>query len=372
MSERDVKSDRTTSRRPVTARPAAPRRPSAARAASMLGNRAFTNLVARTPTRTLARQEDVLDPLGTFNWAVESITPIQLSGSVGRGGDNDPADVMAVRDRLWLLGFQSGESIDELAQAIESYQRSALHFKHPDGRVDPGGQTIGGLNAYKVADQPSPTPNPTPTPTPTPTPAGGLAPGDHVWEWNGNVSEAKDIPQKDWFGTTAANDFGGHGKEIHEYVIYPDHVKRGQPHMMSGKGSFAWLNNNPGNLTGGGTSVGEYPGKRNWHGFLIFPTPEDGLAAIPKFLKANGYGPLSIAAAFKKYAPKGDGKNDPAHYAQSVADAIGVSVDTKIDDLTDDQLVEIAKAIKKMEGTVPGDELSRTDPSIPEAIRNRL
>jgi hypothetical protein len=196
----------------------------------------------------------------------------------------------------------------------------------------------------------------------------GLGAGDHVWYWNGKVSTDTKIPQQAWFGTTGPNDYGGRGTEIYEFVIYEDHVKRGQPHMLHGKGSFAWLNNNPGNLTAGGTNVGEYPGKRNWHNFIIFPTPEAGLSAIPKFLKANGYGTLSLTAAFKRYAPKGDGTNDPMHYAQSVADATGVSVDTKISDLSDDQLTEVAKAIARMEGTVPGDGWPVGDGRIPAEV----
>jgi hypothetical protein len=329
----------------------------------MLGNRAFTQLVQR--------QTD-LEVVHLDRGAYEAATAIDLSGSVGRGGDNDPADVLAVRERLASLGYPAGDSVEELAGAIESYQRNVLHFKRPDGRVDRGGQTLAGLNAYKAADQQPPSPGPSPTPPPSPTPAGGLEPGDHVWEWSGLTSQEKNIPQKQWFGTTAESDYGGHGKEIYEYVVYPDHVKRGQPHMRSGKGSFAWLNNNPGNLTAGGTNVGEYPGKRNWHNFIVFPTVEAGMAGIPRFLKANGYGPLSLAAAFKRYAPKGDGKNNPEHYAQSVADAIGVGVETTVNQLTEEQLKEVAKAIAKMEGSVPGETMSRNDPRLPEAIRSRL
>jgi hypothetical protein len=204
---------------------------------------------------------------------------------------------------------------------------------------------------------------------------GPLSAGDHVWEWNGRVSMSKEIPRARWFpGSTGPNDYLGHGREIFEYVVYPDHVKRGQPHMRGGKGSFAWLNNNPGNLTAGGANVGEYPDKRNWHNFLIFPSREAGMDAIPKFLKANRYGPLSLSGAFRKYAPKGDGKNDPEHYAQSVVDALAgdVTMDTTIDELTEEQLKVVAKAIAKMEGSVPGQELPLTDPSLPTAISSQL
>ena len=208
-----------------------------------------------------------------------------------------------------------------------------------------------------------------------PSSGAALGPGDHVWEWNGNISTAKSIPRAEWFeGSTGPTDYLGHGKEIYQYVIYPDHVKRGQPHMRGGKGTFAWLNNNPGNLTAGGKQLGEYPGKRNWHNFLIFPTMEAGRQAIPRFLKANGYGPLSLRAAFKKYAPSGDGGNNPERYAQSVVDALGgsVTLESTIDSLTDDQLMEVAKAIEKMEASVAGDTFSRSDTRLPPALRERL
>jgi hypothetical protein len=361
VSFRDDERDRVSAGGRTSRRPPVARRPSAANAATMLGNRAFSQLVQR---------QSVTDDLG---WMIDTLTPISLSGSVGRDADNNEDDVLHVRERLYLLGFPPGETLDELAQAISEYQRLALHFKHPDGKIDPGGQTIAGLNAYKLADQPAPQPppNPNPTPNPTPTPDGGLQPGDVVWAWGDKTSQTPDIPQKAWFDTTAKSDYGGHGKDIYQYVVYPDHVKRGQPHMRTGKGSFAWLNNNPGNLTAGGANVGEYQGKRNWHHFLIFPSVDAGMEAIPKFLKANGYGPLSISDAFERYAPKKDG-NDPEHYAKMVADATGVGLDTKINDLSEEQLKEVAKAIQKMEGSVAGDTLSRNDPTLPEAIRNRL
>jgi hypothetical protein len=156
-------------------------------------------------------------------------------------------------------------------------------------------------------------------------------------------------------------------------VIYADHVKRGQPHMRKGKGSFAWLNNNPGNLTKGKVNVGEFERKPNWHNFVIFPTPQEGFDAIPRFLKVYGFLPMSIAAAFERYAPKKDG-NDPDRYAREVVAALGrpVTLDTKLGTLTDDQMLEVQRAIKRMEGWVPGDTLWRDDASIPEAIRSRL
>lgn len=232
----------------------------------------------------------------------------------------------------------------------------------------------------KPVPRPKPNPNPGPSlqpphPKPNPGPAMEFDPGDHAWEYKGLISQANSIPRKEWFeGSEHETDYKGHGSEISHYVIYPDHLKRGRPHMRGHPGTFAWLNNNPGNLTAGGSNVGEYPGKRSWHNFLIFPSPEVGFDAIPKFLKANRYGPMSILDAFKRYAPKGDGINKPDHYAQSVVDAIGgsVTLQTKIDDLDSAQMLEVQKAIRKMEGVVAGDTLARDDAQVPPAIKTRL
>ena len=355
------------------------RRPSPQRLASSLGNRAFTSLVGRS--RTLARFRDAEAEDVPLNLTELDTGPIELTGSVGRGGQNDAGDVAAVRTRLETLGYVTGDSIDSLASAIEAYQRDVLAFKHPDGRADPGGMTVAGLSAGRTSprrDDPAPPTPPQPTPPqpdPNPPAPGKLGAGDHVWYWNGQVSTDKDIPRLSWFpSSSGASDYLGHGKEIFQFVVYPDHVKRGQPHMRSGPGTYSWINNNPGNLTAGGVNVGEYPGKRNWHNFIVFPTREAGFDAIPRFLKANGYGPLGIAAAFRRYAPSGDGINNPETYAQRVVDAIGggVTTETKINELTDDQMREVQNAIAKMEGAIKGDELARDDPRIPPEVRALL
>jgi hypothetical protein len=77
--------------------------------------------------------------------------PIRLGGSVGRGGQNDLDDVAVVSARLQELGFDPGNSIQDLAAAINEYQRDVLNFKHPDGRVDPRGPTEAALSAGQAA-----------------------------------------------------------------------------------------------------------------------------------------------------------------------------------------------------------------------------
>ncbi|KAB2364576.1 hypothetical protein [Bacillus thuringiensis] len=203
--------------------------------------------------------------------------------------------------------------------------------------------------------------------------------GDHVWYWNGNISLDQNIPRALWFPGSNPhdlNDYQGHGKEIYNYVVYADEIVRGRPHMRNYEGSFAWLNNNPGNITGlpGGLDFGQYPGKFNWHNFLIFPTWNDGFNAIALLLRSPAYVDLSILDGFKKYAPASDG-NNPVAYANAVAAALsheGVTVNTRIGDLTDDQMLVMQYKIQEVEGVIPGDSLAWDSEDLPTEIASQL
>lgn len=197
-----------------------------------------------------------------------------------------------------------------------------------------------------------------------------LEPGDHAWYWNGLVSTDRNIPQASWFpGFQGPTDYLGHGKEILHFVLYDSEIARGQPHMRNFPGSFSWLNNNPGNLTGvdGGPDYGQYPGKFNWHRFLVFPTWEAGFAAIAQFLHGPNYVGLSILQALEKYAPASDG-NDPVRYAGQIAESLGVSTETVIGDLDDDQMIVVQNKITEVEGAIPGDALAYDSPDLPPEL----
>ena len=93
--------------------------------------------------------------------------------------------------------------------------------------------------------------------------------------------------------------------------------------------SIPQKNNNPGSLRN--PKTGE---------FNNYATPQDGFAALLNDLQAKqqgttttGLGPSSSLVEFaEKYAPKSDG-NDPARYAASLANRIGVRPDAKLKDL---------------------------------------
>ncbi|WP_367325632.1 hypothetical protein [Streptomyces sp. HUAS ZL42] len=197
-----------------------------------------------------------------------------------------------------------------------------------------------------------------------------LEPGDHVWYWNGNISQELSIPQSSWFpGFQGPTDYLGHGKEIFNFVIYENEVARGRPHMRNHPGSHAWLNNNPGNITGvpGGPDFGQFPNKFNWHHFLIFPSWEAGFDAIAQLLRSPKYASHSITDAFRIYAPASDG-NDPVRYAQDVAAATGVPESTTIQELDDDQMLVMQNKIMQIEGVIPGETLAYDSPELPEEI----
>lgn len=207
-----------------------------------------------------------------------------------------------------------------------------------------------------------------------------LEPGDHVWYYDdggdGMISQDKDIPRLQWFptaSTTVQTDYLGNGGKIFNFVIYADEIDRGQPHLKHGAGTYAWLNNNPGNITGkpGGTDYGQFPGKFNWHNFLIFPAWDIGYAAIAQLLREPQYASLSILDAFKRYAPGSD-SNNPALYAQKVADALGVDTSMMVGDLDENQMIVMQDKITEIEGAVPGDTLAYDDPRLPQALKDLL
>ena len=206
-------------------------------------------------------------------------------------------------------------------------------------------------------------------------PVAPLEPGDHVWWWNGQMSAARDIPRLIWFpGSANDTDYQGHGGEIFQFVLHSDgSILRGQPHMTGYAGSQAWLNRNPGNITGhaGGHDYGQYPDKFNWHGFLIFPTRDVGFAAIATLLTSDAYRDLTLLDAFEKYAPAKDG-NNPAQYAADVAAAAQVTTATTIGSLTSDQLLLVQQKIEAIEGSIPGTTLDATSAELPEEYRALL
>jgi hypothetical protein len=310
-----------------------------------------------------------------------------------QGTAGEPAPVLSagpavakVQTALITLGYAlprfgaDGTFGAETAAAVSTF-KSAKDIQPPDPVV--GRATIAALDtALLASNQPSPPPGPAPQPAPWPIPTpvrGHMQPGDHLWHYRGLISPANNIPAE-WFPhPTKAERYEGHGADITHYVLHTgDRVYCGQPHLAGQPGTWAWLNNNPGNITRGGMNLGQYPGKVNWHNFLIFPSYDIGFRAIGEFMrngrysKSGFYRELSLTEAFRHYAPAGDGANDPARYGREVAEALGVSEDTPVGDLTNTQMLRMQDKIQQIEGFRPGRILARDDADLPAAVRTAL
>lgn len=119
-------------------------------------------------------------------------------------------------------------------------------------------------------------------------------------------------------------------------------------------GTVAWRNNNPGNIRKSkfayaNGAVGETD---KW---AVFPDEETGLRAITKLLRTNNYNNLSVKDAIHRWAPFSDG-NNPENYSRHVAKITGLSPDARIKDLSDNDLMQIARAIQTIEGWGIGHE----------------
>ncbi len=119
-------------------------------------------------------------------------------------------------------------------------------------------------------------------------------------------------------------------------------------------GSVAWRNNNPGNIVKSefarqNGAIGETD---RW---AVFPDEKTGLRAITKLLQTKNYVNLSIKDAMNRWSPSNDG-NNPDKYAKHVSAITGISINAVIGDLSDNDLMKIARAMQKIEGWVPGIE----------------
>lgn len=70
---------------------------------------------------------------------------------------------------------------------------------------------------------------------------------------------------------------------------------------------------------------------------------------------------------FKRYAPRGDGKNNPETYAQAVIDS-GIPASATIGELDDEQIA----IVYLMEGAVAGSTYSYDSPELPAELTAEL
>jgi hypothetical protein len=120
------------------------------------------------------------------------------------------------------------------------------------------------------------------------------------------------------------------------------------------KGSWAWRNNNPGNI--------RKPSEENVPagviglagGFLVFSSYEAGFNALQTLLKKDFYQDLTIFEVVAKYAPTKD-KNDVKNYRKILIQVTQLDLNIKLKSLNEAQFLLLCKAIQRVEGFQVGE-----------------
>ena len=133
-------------------------------------------------------------------------------------------------------------------------------------------------------------------------------------------------------------------------VVY---TSRGGAEVERSGGTRAWRNNNPGCIRGGDFARSQ-GAIGNAGGFAVFPDEQTGMNAICALLRSERYRNKTIASAISIYAPTFE--NNTAAYQGKLRHLTGISLNTRLCDLTDEQLVAVSHAIRQIEGWVPGVE----------------
>jgi len=123
------------------------------------------------------------------------------------------------------------------------------------------------------------------------------------------------------------------------------------------QGTFAWRNNNPGNIEDGNFARSQ-PGYLSGGGrFAAFDTLDAGNAARERLMfESPSYRDLPLSAAINRYAPPSE--NNTGRYIASLAAAAGVSPDTIMSAMTPQQRAALMAEQNRVEGLRPGREIT--------------
>lgn len=130
------------------------------------------------------------------------------------------------------------------------------------------------------------------------------------------------------------------GKKRVEY-IYSD----GSAEIREG-GTLPWRNKNPGALRSGKRQIGTA------NKFAVYATEEDGIQDLKALLCSENYYNLTLQEAVFKYAPPHE--NNTTRYQANIKRLTGLDLNTKLCELTDEELDCVIKTIKCLEGWTPG------------------
>ena len=118
-------------------------------------------------------------------------------------------------------------------------------------------------------------------------------------------------------------------------------------------GTRAWRNNNPGCIRSG-SFARENGAIGHAGGFAVFPDEQTGMDAICTLLRSDAYRNKTIGKAMYSYAPPFE--NNTAAYNAYLRKLTGMPSTLRLGDLTDDQIITLARAIRQVEGWREGTE----------------
>lgn len=133
-------------------------------------------------------------------------------------------------------------------------------------------------------------------------------------------------------------------------VVY---TTAGGAQIMRQGGTRAWRNNNPGCIRHGQLALNN-GAIGHAGGFAVFPDEQTGMNAICALLRSDSYKNKTIATAMYSYAPPFE--NNTAAYNRYLARLTGLPTTSKLADLTNEQIMRLARAIRQVEGWREGVE----------------
>jgi murein DD-endopeptidase MepM/ murein hydrolase activator NlpD len=149
---------------------------------------------------------------------------------------------------------------------------------------------------------------------------------------------------------------GVNGKKVDPAEIFGNYTKpSGSSQSDGGKapsGSIAVTHNNPGNIHYGkftsqwGATKGSLDAGSTGN-VAMFKTLEDGWDAFKKLIKGKGYSDLSLLDARKKWVTGDENKDTPS--AALIVKEMGLDANTKVKDLTPEQLIKYSSLFVKYE-----------------------
>jgi LysM repeat protein len=145
----------------------------------------------------------------------------------------------------------------------------------------------------------------------------------------------------------------------HSNIKAAEFIAEDGRHCIRSGGSLPWRTNNAGNLVSplqGGVPapkktkgyIGFAQAGVSNHHFFIFPNYEIGRCELKASLLRQ-YSNKTLEETIKKYAPADD-NNDTERYISDLNKMSGVERDTKIKDISDEQLNSVMDGIEKIEG----------------------